>query len=65
MVFRPVCRKPLRVSNGARFDAPVPLMLCVLTTPVPLSAPQLIEIVGFSGRPLSKVPVPPNWKPHR
>ena len=26
IVFRPVCRKPLRVSNGARFEAPVPLV---------------------------------------
>jgi hypothetical protein len=65
MVFRPVPLKPLRVSNGARFDAPLPLMLCVLTTPVPLRAPELIDTVGFSGRPLSNVPVAPTWKPCR
>ena len=64
MVLRPVRRKPLRVSNGARIRraAAVDRSRCC-TTPVPLSAPPLIVIVGFSGRPLSNVPVAPNLEP--
>ena len=64
-VLRPVWRKPLRVSNGARFEAPLPLTVAVLVAPVPVIAPALIEIVGLSGRPLSNVPVPPTWMPQR
>ena len=65
IVLRPVWRKPLRVSNGARFEAPLPLIVAVLVAPVPCHRAASIEIVGFSGRPLSNVPVPPTWIPQR